>query len=377
MNIKKTFLAGLVMMGCLSASAQDAPKTEYVFTPHWYLQLQPIGAQYTLGEISFKNLVSYNVQAAIGYQFSSVVGARLSVNAWQSRAGWKKYADGADQQKWKWNYVNPAVDVTFNLSNLFCGFNPNRVFNFSVLGGLGANIGWKNDEAKTALSNINAAYNNLNGNQNMQYLWDGTKTRLMGHVGAAADFRISDAVSVGLEVTANTLNDHYNSKKAGNGDWYFNGLVGVKINLGKSYTTRTIKEPEPRVIERVVEKVVEKPVPVAETKPVAKPEFRRDVFFKINKVTIDESEAGKVKEVADFLKQNPDAKVNITGYADKGTGTAKINAKLADLRAQSITKTLTETYGIASSRITTDSMSDTVQPFTTNDQNRVSICIAK
>ena len=320
--------------------------------------------------------LSYNVQAGIGYQFNPTVGARLSVNAWQSRAGWKKYSDGTDQQKWKWNYVNPAVDVTFNLSNLFCGFNPNRVFNFSVLAGIGANIAWKNDEAQTASAAIDKIYNGNNGDQNMQYLWDGTKTRLMGRVGAAADFRISDAVSVGLEVSANTLNDHYNSKKAGNGDWYFNGLVGLKINLGKSYTTRTVKEPEPRVIERVVEKVVEK-APVVEQKQVAKPELRRDVFFKINKVTVDAAEVSKVKEVADFMKQNPDSKVTITGYADKGTGTSQINAKLANLRAQAISKVLVDSYGISRSRITTDSMSDTVQPFASNDQNRVSICIAK
>ena len=72
-------------LGVLSASAQE-PKgtTEYVFNPHMYIQVQPLGAQYTLGEIDFKDLISYNVQAALGYNFTSAIGAIASKNSsWQ------------------------------------------------------------------------------------------------------------------------------------------------------------------------------------------------------------------------------------------------------------------------------------------------------
>ncbi|MBR4070586.1 MAG: OmpA family protein, partial [Bacteroidaceae bacterium] len=62
MKINKTLLAGLLMMGFASAAtAQEASeKVENVFNPHWYIQVQPLGAQYTLGEASFGDLVSYN-----------------------------------------------------------------------------------------------------------------------------------------------------------------------------------------------------------------------------------------------------------------------------------------------------------------------------
>ena len=65
------------------------------------------------------------------------------------------------------------------------------------------------------------------------------------HFNANVDFRLSDKVSLGVELQATTLNDHYNSKRAGNADWYFNALAGVKYNLGKTYTTRKVEPVAP------------------------------------------------------------------------------------------------------------------------------------
>ena len=383
--MKKTILSCLLALGFLSASAQDQqPKTEYVFNPHWYVQIQPLGLQHTLGEVDFGDLNSYTVQAAIGRQFSPIFGARLAVNAWQSKAG-SKVLDQQDVEhkfKWSWKYVAPSIDLTVNLSNALCGFNPNRVFNLSLLAGLGANIGFSNDDAATAKAGINGLYNNLSTEakkiwddaDNLDYIWDGSKVRLLGRVGLAADFKVSDKVSIGLEANANTLNDHYNSKKAGNWDWYFNALAGVKINLGKTYETRVIPplEPEIRYVEKVVEKVKEVPAPAVEREAL-----RRDIFFIINKTDIRPEEANKVKEIADYLNKYPTAKVVVTGYADAGTGNDKINDRLAAGRADVVVKSLVNDYGISMGRISYDSKGSRVQPFAENDLNRVSICIAE
>jgi outer membrane protein OmpA-like peptidoglycan-associated protein len=385
MKMKKTILSCLLALGFLSASAQDQqPKTEYVFNPHWYVQIQPLGLQHTLGEVDFGDLNSYTVQAAIGRQFSPIFGARLAVNAWQSKAG-SKVLDQQDVEhkfKWSWKYVAPSIDLTVNLSNALCGFNPNRVFNLSLLAGLGANIGFSNDDAATEKAGINGLYNNLSTEakkiwddaDNLDYIWDGSKVRLLGRVGLAADFKVSDKVSIGLEANANTLNDHYNSKKAGNWDWYFNALAGVKINLGKTYETRVIPplEPEIRYVEKVVEKIKEVPAPAVEREAL-----RRDIFFIINKTDIRPEEANKVKEIADYLNKYPTAKVVVTGYADAGTGNDKINDRLAAGRADVVVKSLVNDYGISMGRISYDSKGSRVQPFAENDLNRVSICIAE
>lgn len=380
MNMRKTIYAALLAMCCVNATAQEAT-TEYVFKPHWNLQVQG-GVQETLGEVSFGDLLSPNAQLSVGYQFHPVVGARLSFNAWQSKAG-TELKINQTTYKWKWNYVAPMVDVTFDLCNLIGGFNPKRVVSVGIFGGVGANIGFGNDEAaeaNTAMLNAfkTEKYTPSTDVQFNKYLWDGTKVRFVGRFGANLDFRLSDVISLGLEVSANVLDDHYNSKKAENADWYFNGLLGLKFNLGKSYTTRTIEPhvcpvaPEPKVVEKVVEKIVEKPAPV----PVVQP-LRRDIFFVIRGTKISEEEMVKVREIAQYLYQNPSAKVSITGYADKNTGNTKINSGLSEKRAKVVADTLMRQFGIEANRITTDAKGDTEQPYDTPEHNRVSICISK
>ena len=388
MKFKSILLSSLLALGCTAASAQEA-KTVNVFNPHGYLQVQ-IGGQETLGEIGFGDLLSPNVQVGYGYNFNKVVGARVSLNAWQSKAGQEFLGQ---TYKWKWNYVAPMVDATFNLSNLFCGFNPNRLVNVGVFAGIGANIAWGNDEAATAQSNMNAAYTNLinsaygtttpeankvaKSDPALSYLWDGSKVRLTGRVGANVDFRVSERVSLGLEVSANTLNDRYNSKKAGNSDWYFNALVGAKFTLGKSYTTKTVPAPKPveKIIERIIEKPAPAPAPKVESK-VVEENFRRDIFFPIGNTNIAKSQTTKIAEIVEYMKENPDAKITLTGYADKGTGSAAFNDKIAARRAQTVYNTLAA-KGVAKSRMIKKSMGSRVQPFEENDMNRVTICIAK
>ena len=375
MKLNKVILSGVVALSCVSASAQEADKTVNVFTPHWYAQAQ-IGGQYTLGEIGFGKLLSPNAQVGVGYNFNQVVGARFSLNTWQSKAGQK--FDG-NTYKWKWNYVAPMVDATFNLTNLFCEYNPDRLVEVGVFGGIGANIAWGNDEAAKAQDAIkNGPGKNLAEVQApLENLWDGTKTRFVARVGANVDFRVSDRVKLGVELSANTLSDKYNSKKAGNPDLYFNALVGVKVALGETHTTKVIPAPKPveKIIERIIEKPAPAPAPKVESK-VVEENFRRDIFFPIGNSNIAKSQSTKIAEIVEYMKENPDAKITLTGYADKGTGSAAFNDKIAARRAQTVYNTLAA-KGVAKSRMIKESKGSRVQPFEENDMNRVTICIAK
>ena len=376
MKIKNILLSGVMAMGCLVANAQDAPKTEYVFNPHWYVQGQ-IGAQYTLGEVKFGDLISPNIQLGVGRQFTPIWGARFSINAWQSKGGINEYSwtDGAKvgKEKYNWKYIAPMVDGTLNLSNALCGYNPNRVVNVGLLAGIGLNVGFSNDDA-VALAATAATHNH--GSENLDYAWDGTKVRFVGRVGANVDFRINDAWSIGIEANANVLSDNYNSKKAGNGDWYFNALVGVRYNIGKTYSTRTITPPAPveKIVERIVEKIVE--VPAKTDERVKGGKLRREVFFTIGKNKISQDGFNKIQEVVDFMKKYPEATVTVTGYADRGTGSAKFNDRIAARRAD-VVETELVNRGIARDRIVKSSKGSRVQPFNDNDMNRVTICIAE
>ena len=365
-------LASLSTAAMAQATYTDKDGNEYTFKKHAFLDLQG-GAQYTLGEAKFGDLISPNVQLGIGYQFSPVFGMRLQANGWQSKGGWNGYKATKDgtpyTADYKFKYVAPGLDFMFNLSNLFCGWNPNRVFNVAAFVGGGANFAWGNDEVNEIAANIKDQHNYL-----LEYLWDGTKVRPFGRAGIDLEFKVSKSVSIMLEGNANITSDKYNSKKAGNADWYFNALAGLRINLGKSHTkTEPVKEAPVPVQEYV--KPEPKPQPKVEEKKVE--EIRRDVFFVINSNKIASNEESKIKEVVDFLNANPEAKVVVTGYADAGTGNDRINDRISAKRAAAVVKALKEKYGIEESRITEDSKGARVQPFSENDKNRVSIMVAK
>lgn len=64
----------------------------------------------------------------------------------------------------------------------------------------------------------------------------------------------------------------------------------------------------------------------------------RDIFFSIREVDVPESQQEKVRQIAAYLNENPNAKVTVSGYADAGTGSKSINAKYAKQRAESVAK---------------------------------------
>ena len=388
MNVKKFLLSCLTVAAAFSVNAQETEKTENVYVPNWYVQGQ-FGGQHTIGEIAFTDLNALNAQIGVGYNFNEIWGTRLTINGWKSKAGWLTNNDVL--HKWAWNYVSPMVDVTANLSNWFLGYNPDRLVDFGVFAGIGANIAFGNDQAADANEQIKAEYNFTN-REGLRCLWDGTKARFTGRVGANVDFRITDNFSAGVEVHANAINDYYNSKRAGTADWYVNALLGVKYTFGKSNTTRVVPVAVPveKLVEDKVDHIVnnelddlkkrvdelekcceEKSQPVQVAEPI-----RRDVFFTISSNKISATEMVKVKEVAEYMKKNPNSTVEVTGYADKGTGNAKINAKYAQNRADAVVKALVA-EGISASRIKADSKGDTVQPYADQILNRVAICIVK
>ena len=100
-----------------------------------------------------------------------------------------------------------------------------------------------------------------------------------------------------------------------------------------------------------------------------------DVFFVINSSRVRGEEMAKVDELVSYMKANPAAKVVVTGYADKGTGTAAYNMKISRMRAESVADAL-RAAGISADRISVDAKGDTEQPFDVNNRNRVAIAIA-
>ena len=328
------------------------------------------GVQLTSTNAPMDKLITPTAAFSFGHYFSPVVGLRLHVNGWQSKSGFKDI-----DQYYKWKYITSDADLLVNLTNLFSKHHKfSHPLNVILLGGFGLTNAWDNDELKNLM---------LARNLDMPLVWD--KNRLSHNIraGLRLETNVTKPLGVSLEVNANSLTDRFNSKLNNSDDWMFTAMLGISFRFGHKYKTCECKKPEPEPEPVVVpEPVVEpKPVVVPEPKPEPKPvtvteTLHEEIFYVICKSDPVGTEE-QLQRIKKFMERNPDAKLQIIGYADKGTGNPKINMMYSQRRADNCKKTLIEKCGIDGARITATAKGDTVQPFDENDKNRCVIIDAK
>ena len=338
-----------------NASAQEDWKS------YSYIEAQG-GLQLTTADVSLTKLITPTAALSFGHYFTPVVGARLHVNAWQSKSGFEGNEQMADQF-YKWKYITPDLDLMVNLTNLFCK-GTNHALNVILLGGVGLNYAWDNDELKELGMPVTAA----------PLAWDDNRLSHNLRAGLRLETNQSKPLGLSLEVNANSLDDRFNSQTNDADDWMFTAMLGLNLRFG-------YKKATPQYITRVDtvydEILVDEPdtIIMKEKRPVIREEQKKmeeAIFFKIRESDANGAEGtdAAIKKVADLMKTSDDAHFTVTGYADKGTGTPKLNKKYAEKRAADVTDKLIKEHGLDASRLTTDSKGDTVQPFAENDKNR-------
>ena len=113
-----------------------------------------------------------------------------------------------------------------------------------------------------------------------------------------------------------------------------------------------------------------RPVPQPEPAKVEQ-QLESYVHFKQGKATIDQSQMPNVERIATYLKNHPEATVEIKGYASP-EGSAEINERLANQRAEAVKTQLIKKYKIDESRISAKGLG-VGDVFEEPDWNRVSI----
>lgn len=363
MNSRKSLLTSVLVLSTLSLFAQEKEDSKESFVPHWFMQIQG-GVAHTIGEAKFSKLTSPAAALNFGYHFNPLFGLRFGASGWQAKGGWVN-----PKQDYKFKYLQGNVDAMLSLSTLFCKFNPHRTFNAYAFVGAAFNHTYDNGAEELMLKD----------DHKLEYLWTDSKNFIAGRGGLGANIRLSNRVALHIEGNANVLSDKFNSKKAGNADWQFNVLAGFTIKFGKGYRTaepvyvapEPVEEPKPAIVPKR-----EEPQPRQEVVEKKLEAYRCDVFFDINSSVIRPIESAKVGDLVIYMQKNPETKVILTGYADAGTGNKRINLRLSEERAQAVKEMLLKA-GINESRILSSHKGDSVQPFTENDKNRVTICIAE
>ena len=347
-HYKNILTAVALLIGVSTAAQAQTVEDAY---PYNFISVQG-GVQGTFTNYDFTKLLTPQVALSAGRYFNSKVGTRLHVQGWQVK--------GAICDTYKFNAITADLDLLMNLTNIINPTRSSDKFDWVLLAGFGVNYGWDFDE-------FNTQNNALAINPN-PYLCGTKHSTFNSRLGMQFNYNLSDRLALGLEVDGNMKNDEFNLKRNYNPDFQVQALIGLTFKFGKP-----AKKPheviETYYVDEPYTEMVKKQRPV-ETVEVSKME--KVVYYMINVSDVEQGQGvdAAVKEAADLIKTDPNAKIFVTGYADVQTGNAEINERLSKERAEGVTSKLVNVHGINAANITTDWKGDTVQPFAENDKNR-------
>ena len=347
-KIQNILAAVALLMGVSTAVQAQSVEANY---PYNFISLQG-GAQATFTNQKFTDLITPQVALSAGRYFNSKVGARLHLQGWQIKS--------AIADTYKFNAITGDIDLLMNMTNII---NPNRScdkFDWVLLAGFGVNYGWDFDE-------FNTQNNALPINPN-PYLCDTKHATYNTRLGMQFNYSLSEKLALGLEVDGNMKNDEFNLKRNYNPDFQVQALIGLTFKFGQPAKKREIVETY--YVDEPYTETVKKQRPI-ETVEVSNME--KVVYYMINVSDVEQGQGvdAAIKEAADLIKTDPNAKIFVTGYADEQTGNAEINERLSKERAEGVANKLVNEHGINAANITVDWKGDTVQPFPNdNDKNR-------
>ena len=351
MKFKNVLAAAALALGVsVPAGAQTTEDDglDYKPYPHMFVGVQG-GAQTTFTNYDNLKLITPTASVSFGAFFTPVVGARLHFNGWQNKGGFK---DATQDFKYDYKYATSDLDLMLNLSTLF-GKKNYYPLNVYLIGGIGLNYAWDNDDAYANKNLMPLAYKNDRLSHNAR-------------VGAMLDWNLMKNLSLNLEVNANSLGDRYNSKTNGKDDWQLNAQVGLAVKFG--YKKKEVKEEWATRVDTIWYD------DVAYTPRVEDGTITWNVFYEIRESDFNDPDA-QLANIGAFLKDHRECKVTIKSYADVQTGNPKINMGYSQQRSEKAVKALVDA-GVDPSIIKAEYFGDTVQPFAENDKNRVSIITA-
>jgi len=384
-----------------SAFAQEAYEN-YGFRSNWSIGVDGGVGTPLKGHSFFTNmrpLVGIHLQKGISPAFAVGVEGYAGINtcSWETMYYYDQF--GVEQSATAHSttpFDNMYIGAygALNLFNLFQGLpcNGPRLFDVEVVAGAGWGHNFNSEQAFAPY-----AY----GVRDQNYMV--TKAGLNFNFNLSRVFTISLKPSVSFNMTGTEyipLDIDYTSAGYSIHKASFNCLVGLSFRLGRQFECVTPKDPA--MIDELNAKINEirgrieaenAATAAAESRAVAlaqqldacnskKPEVIKEesnnlqsvryIFYRIGSSKITADQQPNVEMVADYLKNNAKAKVEIKGYASPD-GNAERNAKLAEERAESVKTMLIKKYGVSADRIVAKG-EGIGSMFSENSWNRVAIC---
>ncbi len=374
--IKKTFIAAICLAAASTAFSQEAVTDDVVveetieystdkhkvetngFWSNWFVSAGA-GVQMYFGDhdnnLKFGKRLSPSLDIAVGKWFSPEIGVRLMYNGLSAKGATRwgvAHSTGDLVEGWnsglyksKFNYFNFQIDAMFNFTNIVCGYKEDRLYNCSPYVGVGV----------------------------MKVTDDPKEAALSGHFGIMNSFRISSAIDINLDLRGTLTSDELDGEPGGRwGEGLFAATVGItyKINPRGWNRSKTVvrnvynnaelnamREKLNRMNEenaRLQAALAEADKAKAQTvvKQIASSSL---IVFEIGQSKLSNQARVNLGMLAEIIKQgDPSTKYTITGYADAGTGSKKLNERLSKARAEAVRDCLVDEFGVDESQLVID-----------------------
>ena len=374
--IKKTMLAALALAASGTALAQEAQTvqngdfTETVeystdkfkvetnrFWSNWFVSAGG-GVNLYFGDhdkqVKFGKRLAPAVDVAIGKWFTPGIGVRFAYSGLSVKGATQTGIHSTGEEvpgkggygywltKQKFNYFNFHLDAMFNVSNLLFGYNPNRVYSLSPYVGLG--VMKTNDTPKA--------------------------TEIAGHFGLLNSFRLCDALDLNLDIRGTLVSDAFDGEAYGRGG---EGMLSATVGLTYKFKKRgwdkakTVVRIDNRAINALRQQLSDAEAEnerlkraLAEgnrekAKEIVTKASANLVTFQIGKATLSNEARANLGMMAEAIKSGDKSVVyTITGYADAGTGSKRLNERLSKKRAEAVFNCLVKEFGVSESQLRVD-----------------------
>lgn len=355
---------------------------------HWFLEIQGGVGMLPFSEANNKASLTDRiypiVQLGLGQWHEPWFATRVQLGGWNMK-GFVMDAAGTNQA-YNNLFAVAHYDFMFDVVNYFAKYNAKRVFHLVPYVGLGA--GYKHH------TTTGGAFGDV---------FDATKrvagatTNDFGGVvdaGVIFKFRLGRRVDLNLEaqMLATKTNMMGTSWKKQGADFMAFATAGLGFNLGKpEWDVLTpmdwalVNDLNGQINNLRAEnaELAKRPASCPECPEVepsqtteVKTVVSNVVYFRIASAKIDQNQYINIYNTARYALEN-NSKIYVVGYADEATGNPNINMTLSERRAKAVAKALVEKYGVSEDMIEVDFKGDTVQPYETNEWNRVVIMTAE
>ena len=386
--MKKLILMCAAAMLTVSASAQKTTITSNKAGDNWY-----IGANVGIGTPIAKYTNEKNEEIGRLKGFAPKLGVRVGKNlttVFGLALDADLYIESTEKSAMKQKTIVDAINVdilgTFNLSNAFGGYK-GEPRPFEVIGLIGGGYSHTYGNASSGLNakaGLDFAFN-LGAAKKVQLYIEPAVVMGQPSPRWANPFRKANGkwngvgqVSVGLNYKFGNSNGSNNFKIEQLRDQAEIDGLNAKINElradnkakdGKiAADGRTIADLKAQLAAcqaRPAQTIVEERI-IKEVNSTLQP----IVIFGQGKTTVDAAGMASCEMVAKYMKNHPESKVKILGYASP-EGSKEVNDRIAKQRAESVKNVLVKKYKIAADRLEAEGQGATDKLSSENDFNRV------